>query len=62
MSDRDSTAQRLEALRTEHQALDARIATLVGQSDDLEIKGLKRQKLRLKDEIARLESEQQAAG
>ena len=62
MSDRDSTAQRLEALRTEHQALDARITTLVGQGDDLEIKGLKRQKLRLKDEIARLESEQQAAG
>ena len=62
MSDRDSTAQRLEALRSEHQALDARITTLAGQGDDLEIKGLKRQKLRLEDEIARLESEQQAAG
>ena len=62
MTDRDSTAQRLEALRTEHQALDVRINTLVGQGDDLEIKGLKREKLRLKDEIARLESEQQAAG
>ena len=62
MTDRDSTAQRLEALRAEHQALDARINTLVGQGDDLEIKGLKREKLRLKDEIALLESEQQAAG
>ena len=62
MTDRDSTAQRLEALRTEHHTLDARIDALAGQGDDLEIKGLKREKLRLKDEIARLESEQQAAG
>ena len=58
MTDREPTEQRLEALRAEHQALDARIDALAGQGDDLEIKGLKRQKLRLKDEIARLESEQ----
>ena len=58
MTDREPTGQRLEALRAEHQALDARIDALAGQGDDLEIKGLKRQKLRLKDEIARLESEQ----
>ena len=58
MTDQEPTEQRLEALRSEHHALDARIDALAGQGDDLEIKGLKRQKLRLKDEIARLESEQ----
>lgn len=62
MSDQDSTAQRLEALRTEHQTLDAEIAALAGRGDDLEIQGLKRQKLRLKDEIARLESESLTSG
>ena len=62
MSDRESTEQRLEALRAEHQSLDAEIAALAGRGSDLEIQGLKRQKLRLKDEIARLESESPTAG
>ena len=57
MTDQDSIAQRLEALRNEHQSLNAQIDALSGRSDNLEIQGLKRQKLRLKDEIARLESE-----
>ena len=61
MTEQEPTEQRLEALRSEHQALDARIDALAGQGDDLEIKGLKRQKLRLKDEIARLESERPSA-
>ena len=58
MTDQDSIAQRLEALRAEHQSLNAEIDALAGRGDDLQIKGLKRQKLRLKDEIAQLESEQ----
>ena len=62
MTDQDSIAQRLEALRTEHQSLNAEIDALKGRGDNLEIQGLKRQKLRLKDEIARLESEAQPAG
>ena len=62
MTDRDSIEQRLAALRDEHQSLDARIAALTGQGDDLELQGLKRQKLRLKDEIAQLESESAASG
>ena len=57
MTDQDSIAQRLEALRNEHQSLNAQIDALSGRADNLEIQGLKRQKLRLKDEIARLESE-----
>ena len=59
MTDQDSIAQRLEALRNEHQSLNAQIDALAGRGDTLEIQGLKRQKLRLKDEIARLESEGQ---
>ena len=62
MTDQDTIAQRLEALRSEHQTLDAEIAALAGRGDNLEIQGLKRQKLRLKDEIARLESESAASG
>ena len=62
MTDQEATAQRLAALRAEHQTLDSEIAALADRGDDLEIKGLKRQKLRLKDEIARLESEHPPAG
>ena len=62
MTDQDSIAQRLEALRNEHQSLNAQIDALSGRSDNLEIQGLKRQKLRLKDEIARLESELAPSG
>ena len=62
MTDQDSMAQRLEALRNEHQSLNAQIDALAGRGDTLEIQGLKRQKLRLKDEIARLESEHAPSG
>ena len=62
MTDQDSIAQRLEALRNEHQSLNAQIDALSGHGDNLEIQGLKRQKLRLKDEIARLESELAPSG
>ena len=62
MTDQDTIAQRLEALRTEHQSLNAEIDALAGRGDNLEIQGLKRQKLRLKDEIARLESEHAHSG
>ena len=62
MTDQDSISQRLEALRNEHQSLNAQIDVLSGRSGNLEIQGLKRQKLRLKDEIARLESELAPSG
>ena len=62
MTDQDSMVQRLEALRNEHQSLNAQIDALAGRGDTLEIQGLKRQKLRLKDEIARLESEHAPSG
>ncbi len=62
MTDQETIAQRLEALRAQHQTLDDEIDALAGRGDALEIQGLKRQKLRLKDEIARLESEHAHAG
>ena len=62
MTDQDSIAQRLEALRAEHQSLNAEIDALAGRGNTLAIQGLKRQKLRLKDEIARLESEHAHSG
>jgi hypothetical protein len=47
----------LAALRTEHRSLDDRIAALSEASlcDQLEVRRLKKRKLALKDEIARLE-------
>ena len=62
MTEQDAIAQRLEALRAEHQSLNEEIDALAGRGDALEIQGLKRQKLRLKDEIARLESQHAHAG
>ena len=62
MTDQETIAQRLEALRAQHQSLNYEIDALAGRGDALEIQGLKRQKLRLKDEIARLESEHAHAG
>ena len=62
MTDQETIAQRLEALRAEHQSLNAKIDELAGHGDALAIQGLKRQKLRLKDEIARLESEHAHVG
>jgi len=50
-------SQRLEALRSEHRALDneVRALTMCGVVDQLKIMRLKRRKLALKDEIFRLE-------
>ncbi len=58
--DLSEIAQRLSELRLEHKALDQAIAQLVEQpqSDDLQIRRLKKRKLLLKDTIAWLESQQ----
>jgi hypothetical protein len=51
--------QRLSELRAAHRALDERISELITQGfpDQLEVQRLKKQKLALKDLIARLESD-----
>jgi hypothetical protein len=50
--------QKLAELRAAHRALDERIDQLISQGfpDQLEVQRLKKQKLALKDRIARLES------
>ena len=52
-------ATRLDVLRTEHRDLDAAIAALGESSgpDQLRLARLKRQKLRLRDEIAAIEDQ-----
>ncbi len=51
-----AVAERIESLRAKHSALDRRIldASLQPYHDENEIARMKREKLRLKDEIARL--------
>jgi hypothetical protein len=51
-------AQRIAALRQEHRELDAAIARLQAdiEADELAVKRLKKRKLLLKDNIAKLES------
>ena len=51
-------AQRLAEVRLEHRGLDEDIAKLVADpdSEDLQIRRLKKRKLKLKDTIAKLES------
>ena len=51
-------AERLAMLRQEHRDLDAEILRLQADidSDELAVKRLKKRKLQLKDQIARLES------
>jgi hypothetical protein len=58
MDDGATTEERLAALKIRHRELDEEIATLVamGSVNALRIQGLKKQKLALKDVIARLES------
>lgn len=57
LSDRDSLLRRLHELRSEHRDLDTVIARLIEQPlDQLQVQRLKKRKLLLKDEIARLES------
>jgi hypothetical protein len=51
--------RKLVELRAAHRALDERISQLIDQGfpDQLEVQRLKKQKLALKDRIARLESD-----
>ena len=51
--------RRLELLRVEHRDLDSAIAALMGSDtyDPIEVQRLKKRKLALKDQIARLESD-----
>jgi hypothetical protein len=51
--------RRIAELRAAHRALDERISQLIeeGFPDQLEVQRLKKQKLALKDRIARLESD-----
>ncbi len=55
--DEAETRRRIEHLRIEHRDLDAAIAALADGPirDQLQIAGLKKRKLRLRDEIAALE-------
>jgi hypothetical protein len=58
LTDRDSLLRRLHELRSEHRDLDTLIARVSQQGpiDQLQIQRMKKRKLMLKDEIARLES------
>ena len=56
MNDDDPGQQRLADMRAEHRRLDAELAALreKGTADQMELARMKKRKLRLKDEIARL--------
>ena len=56
-ADRVALQQRIVALKMEHRDLDTAIERLAGDSahDELQLRRLKRRKLLLKDQIARLE-------
>jgi hypothetical protein len=58
LSDRDTLLRRIHELRSEHRDLDTVIIRMsdLGAHDLLNIQRLKKRKLVLKDEIARLES------
>ncbi|EHL96927.1 hypothetical protein HMPREF9946_04528 [Acetobacteraceae bacterium AT-5844] len=57
LADRDSLLRRLHELRSEHRDLDTVIARLEdGPVDQLQLQRLKKRKLKLKDDIAWLES------
>lgn len=57
MNEDELLAARLKELKRQHRALDEEIRTLSGSpaGDQLQLKRLKKQKLHLKDEIARVE-------
>ena len=59
MNEETELRARLAALKTEHRALDARIAALTDalHVDQLELRRMKKAKLLLRDEIARIEDE-----
>lgn len=58
LNDRDALLRQLHELRSEHRDLDTVIARLVdaGPLDQLQLQRLKKRKLALKDEVARIES------
>ncbi len=57
LDDRETLLRRLHELRSEHRDLDSVIARLSDSlSDQLPVQRLKKRKLKLKDEIAWLES------
>jgi hypothetical protein len=57
LDDRESLLRRLHEMRSEHRDLDTVIARFgVERVDQLQVQRLKKRKLKLKDEIARLES------
>jgi hypothetical protein len=57
LEDRESLLRRLHELRSEHRDLDTVIARIErDRSDQLQVQRLKKRKLKLKDEIAWLES------
>lgn len=59
MNDDVPGQQRLADMRAEHRRLDAELSALreAGTADQMELARLKKRKLRLKDEIARLADE-----
>ena len=58
MAEPNETEQLLERLRTEHRDLDEVVKILIqsGHRDEMKIQRLKKKKLRLRDQIAWLES------
>jgi len=57
LTDRDTLLRRLNELRSEHRDLDTVITRMSDEtSDQLQLQRLKKRKLKLKDEIAWLES------
>lgn len=57
--DSDDLAQRLKTLKIEHRELDQNLQRLarLKYADQLQLQSLKRQKLKIKDQISRLESD-----
>lgn len=58
LNDRDAILRKLHELRSEHRDLDTVIVRLseAGPVDQIQLQRLKKRKLLLKDEVARLES------
>ncbi len=56
---RETLSERLERLRVEHTVLDQRIDEMCSEGifDDIQILRLKKQKLAIKDQMGRLESD-----
>jgi hypothetical protein len=59
LADTEDIAGRLEELRVEHRDLDEVIEYLIetGHPDQMKVRRLKKRKLKLKDDIKRLESQ-----